>query len=156
LGSDRVSDTLVVLGGLPMNRLLVTAVAVGFLATNSWGASNLNLSKSNINRYIEFPDTALISATINLPANQSEVVYIVPPKGDFVLTEFCASPDVEHGVRLDASGFGSIAQTVNGVGCYSFTPGVSIPRGSTLTCSALSGVNSDASYFCTISGMQSK
>ena len=82
------------------------------------------------------------------------VVYTVPAKGDFLLTQFCASPDASGGIRLDATGFGCIAQTVNGVSCYTFNPGVSIPQGSELTCTTSSSSDLSSSYFCMITGMQ--
>ncbi len=145
---------------------LVTAMFVAALATNSWGASNLNLSKSNINR--EFPNASVVTASVNLGASESVIVYTTPAKGDFVLTQFCASPDATDGVRLDATGLGSIAQTTATQSCFTFTPGVSIPKQSVVSCttnsvaaasSPIAAAASPAapaagSFFCTISGMQ--
>jgi hypothetical protein len=139
---------------------VVVAISVAMLATNSWGASNLNLSKSNINR--EFPNAALTTASVNLGPSESVIVYTIPERGDFILTQFCASPDATGGIRLDATGLGGIAQT-GATSCFTFSPGVSIPKGSTLSCSTGSAAPAFAattsalvvaSYFCTISGMQ--
>ena len=144
-----------------MKRLLLAAAVVSLLATNSWGAIRLNSSRSNNCR--EYPNAAVVTGTVDLPGGPavSAVVYAVPAKGDFVLTQFCASPDANGGIRLDATGFGAIAQTVNGVSCYTFNPGVSIPRGSELTCTTSSSASSSAGslvvtpgYFCMITGMQ--
>ena len=135
-----------------MKRLLLAASVVGLLVQNAWGTTNYNSSKSNI--YREIPNATLTTASLNLTGpSQTQVVYTTPAKGDFVLTQFCASPEPDGGVRLDATGLGGIAQTILGVSCYTFTPGVSIPRGSTVTCSTASGA-SPGSYFCTISGLQ--
>jgi hypothetical protein len=143
-----------------MNRLFLATAFVSLLVTNSWATSNLNLSKSNINRYLPYPNAALTTATANVPAGGTVQVYTTPVLGDFILTQFCASPDAIGGVRLNAVNFGDIAQTVNnGVSCFTFTPGVSIPKNSALTCSNGGtsvpniATSSAANYFCTISGM---
>jgi hypothetical protein len=147
---------------------IVTAILVMALAVNSWASSNLNLSKSNVNIYREIPNAAVTTASVNLTGTgDTETVYNTPAKGDFILTQFCASPDAPSGIRLDATGLGSIAQT-GGTSCFTFSPGVSIPKSSTLSCSSLptvvagtasSSVSSApaliaATYFCTISGLQ--
>jgi len=145
-----------------MKVISAAAILVVMLATNSWATSNLNLSKSNINR--EFPSAALATASVDLGASESAIVYNTPAKGDFVLTQFCASPDAPGGIRLDATGFGGIAQT-GATSCFTFTPGMSIPKSSTLSCTTFSPVTAaaspaiaaaviPASYFCTISGVQ--
>ena len=140
---------------------MVAAIFVALLATNSFATSNLNLSKSNINRVKEFPAGAVTTASVNLGPGESAIVYNTPTSGDFILTQFCASPDAPGGIRLDATGLGGIAQTGT-TSCFTFTPGVSIPKGSTLSCTTFApvvGASSAAlvvtsSYFCTISGMQ--
>ena len=140
---------------------LVAAILVAMLATNSWGTSNLNLSKSNVNR--EFPNASITTASVNLGQAESAAVYTTPARGDFILTQFCASPDVTGGIRLDATGLGGIAQ-VGSTSCITFTPGVSIPHSSTLSCTtnsiaaasaptAGSSALVAAGFFCTISGM---
>jgi hypothetical protein len=50
------------------------------------------------------------------------------------LTEFCASPDAIGGSRLEASALGSIAQTTSALSCFAFNPGISIPKGSNVSC----------------------
>ena len=147
---------------------LTAALLVILRATGSWGANNLNLSKSNINRL----QTAaqVVTATTNLGPGESVSVYNTPASGDFLLTQFCASPDATGGVSLDVSGFGTIAQTTSTLSCFTFNPGVSVPKGSTLSCTtsaagapALSAgcsavgspaVVPPAAFFCTISGLQ--
>ena len=79
-------------------------------------------------------------------------MYTTAAHGDFILTQFCAGPNAFGGVQLEAANFGTIAETDSGVGCYTFTPGVSIPPNSELTCSTAS--SKGGTHFCTISGMQ--
>lgn len=129
------------------------------VAAEALGAIKLNSSKSNA--YREYPNASLTTASTQLGAGESAAVYNVPTRGDFILTQFCGSLDAPGGIRLDASGFGSLAQ-VGVMGCYTFTPGVSVPAGSTLSCNigasagtaAAATLPVAASYFCTISGMQ--
>lgn len=134
-----------------MKPLLVAATIGLLLASNSWGTTNYNSSKSNT--YIAFPNALITTATINFTAGAGGVVYTTPAEGDFVLTQFCADPNAAGGVRLTAANFGTIAQTVSGQGCYTFTPGVSIPASTALTCSTSS--TTKGTHFCTISGLQS-
>ncbi len=135
-----------------MKHLVLAAAVISLLVTNSWATTNYNSSKSNI--YKEFPNATLTTASVNDSGpSDTQVVYTTPTKGDFLLTMFCASPEPNGGVRLDAAGLGGIAQTVLDTSCYTFTPGVSVPRDSAVTCSTASGA-SPGSYFCTISGMQ--
>ena len=147
---------------------LAAALLVILLATGSWGANNLDLSKSNVNRL----ETAsqVVTASANLGASESVLLYTAPASGDFVLTQFCASPDATGGVRLDVNGFGSIAQTTSALSCFTFNPGISVPKGSTVSCTTnpsgappLSAGGSVVSsppvvppgaFFCTISGLQ--
>ena len=70
-------------------RSLVVAIFVVAVATNSWGGSNLNLSKSNINRLQN--NSIVITASANLGASESVLIYTAPANGDFMLTQFCAS-----------------------------------------------------------------
>lgn len=135
-----------------MRRLvLVSAITVLLVAivSISWAAINLNSSKSNI--YREFPNGELVSATVSLSGpSETQTVYTTPGKGDFILTQLCVSP-VNGGIRLAASGFGPIAH-IGADPCQIFTPGVSVPKRSALTCSTTSDAIS-GDYFCTISGM---
>ncbi len=143
-------------------RSLVVAIFVMLLATDSWGGSNLNLSKSNINRLQN--NSVVITASVNLGASESVLIYTAPASGDFMLTQFCASPDATGGVRLDASALGSVAQTTTAMSCFTFNPGVSIPKGSNVSCTtnptgivaaaASPALPSPSTFFCTISGLQ--
>jgi hypothetical protein len=128
---------------------IVAAISVAMLATNSWGSSNLNLSKSNVNR---FSQGVLATSSVNF--NGIGTVYTTPADGDFILTQFCADPSARGGIRLTVANFGTIAQTVDGVPCHTFAPGVSIPQSSALICSITPSANARGTYFCTISGMQ--
>ena len=132
---------------------VMALLLVAMLSTNSWGSSNLNLSKSNVNRVRDFPNAAVTTASINITGpNDTEIVYTTPASGDFILTEFCASPQPDGGVLLSAAGLGGIAQA-GLTSCFTFTPGLSIPKGSAVSCSTTSGA-SPGSYFCMISGVQ--
>jgi hypothetical protein len=130
---------------------LAAAAAIVMAAANSWGAVNLNSSKSNVNR--DYPKAAIAtaSATVGGPS-VSQILYTTPEKGDFILTQFCASPDANGGIRLDVTGLGSIAQT-GAVSCFTFSPGISIPRSAVVSCSTTAAA-SEGTYFCMISGMQ--
>jgi hypothetical protein len=131
----------------------LAAISVALVASNSWSSSNLNLSKSNINRVRDFPSAAVTTASLNLTGpSDSEVIYTTPTSGDFILTQFCASPSPDGGVLLSAAGLGGIAQT-GLTSCFTFTPGLSVPKGSAVSCSTFSGA-SPGSYFCMISGLQ--
>jgi hypothetical protein len=133
-----------------MKRLLLTAAIVVLVAASSWGSTNYNSSKSNV--YAPFPNAMITTASINFSAGEGGVVYTTPSNGDFILTQFCAGPNAFGGVQLEAANFGTIAETENGAACYTFTPGVSIPPNSELTCST-AGFHK-TTYFCTISGIQ--
>jgi hypothetical protein len=133
---------------------IIALILVAMLATNSWATSNLNLSKSNVNRVRDFPNAAVTTASINITGpGDTETVYTTPASGDFILTEFCASLQPDGGVLLSAAGLGGIAQTGPTTSCFTFTPGLSIPKGSLVSCSTASGA-SPGSYFCMISGVQ--
>lgn len=129
-------------------RLAIACSILLSIAPPARATSNLNLSKSNINR--EFPKSQIVSGVTTLSGpSQSQVVYTTPSNADFILTQFCSSK-VSGGVRLSASGFGGVAQTGNEL-CYSFAPGMSLPRASAISC-ATTAAASPGDYFCTISG----
>lgn len=135
-----------------MGRRSLTAAIAGLTivmaVTNSRAASNLNLSKSNINRD---QGAVLVAATVSLTgSNQTETVFTTPETGDFVLTQVCVSP-VTGGMRLAVRGFGPIVHTSDAA-CYMFNPGMSTPKGAPITCSTTSRPNR-GDYFCTISGL---
>ena len=133
------------------HRFFVATIAgllVVIVVTISWAASNLDLSKSNINR---FQGAVFVAATVSLAgSNQTETVFTTPETGDFVLTQVCVSP-VTGGIRLAVRGFGPIVHTSDAP-CYIFDPGMSVPKGSPITCSTTSRPNR-GDYFCTISGL---
>ncbi len=132
--------------------LLAVAVpgALLLLVAMSWAATNLNSSRSNI--YREFPGTRLVTASTPLfRANDTQVVYTTAPTGDFILTQFCASP-VTGGVLLSAVRVGGIAQTTVGSLCYSFQPGFVMPQNSAIICATTSAAETGA-FFCSIAGL---
>jgi hypothetical protein len=135
-----------------MSRLLLVGAAAVLVVTMfsfAWAAINLNSSKSNI--YRELPGTTLVSASTPLgQANDPQTVYTTSATGDFVLTQFCASP-TNNGTRLAAVGLGGIAQTTATTLCYTFQPGLIMPKSAPITCTTteFGGVNS----FCMIAGL---
>jgi hypothetical protein len=133
--------------------ILVSAIAyLCLIASSSWAASNLNLSKSNVNR--NHLGGAILSANATLSGpSETQIVYTTPEKGDFILTQICISP-VAGGMDLMATGFGPIVHVGDEL-CRTFSPGVSVPRSSEVSCSTTaSATRTRASeYFCTISGL---
>src|SRR5262249_13483808 len=98
----------------------IALAAIGVLfATSVWATSNLNLSKSNINR--TFPRAKFVTATVDISGSQSALVYQVPADGDFVLTLVCVGP-ANGGVRIQVGG-GRVAHGASG-SCQPFAPGV--------------------------------
>lgn len=131
---------LVLVGGVAGLLMLLVAVA--------WASIALNSSRSNIYRV---QGAVVLSATASLTGpNQTQTVFTTPDDGDFVLTQLCVGP-VAGGIRLAATGFGPIAHT-GGTPCYTFVPGVSVPKTSTMTC-ATTAAAARGDYFCTISGL---
>jgi hypothetical protein len=136
-----------------MKRRSLTLISsiLALAVSGAWAASNLNSSKSNLNR--EYPNGRIVSATTTLSGpNDAQVAYTTSAKGDFILTQLCTSP-VNGGVLLSASGFGGIAHTGSEL-CYTFTPGVSVPKDSQLVCSTTQHAE-PGPHFCTISGVKS-
>jgi len=129
-----------------MKTALLVGVILGFLATNASATSNLNLSKSNINR--EFPKGMFVTASVDISGAASAVVYHTPPSGDFILTQVCTGL-VSGGTLVQVGGSG-IAQVASGQ-CQTFTPGMSLPADQTVTCTTFA----DANTFCTITGILS-
>src|SRR5262249_10971098 len=112
-------------------------------------AINLNSSKSNA--YRQLPGTTFVSAsTLLVPGAGAQTVYTTQPTGDFFLTQFCAGPGTS-GTRLAATGFGDIAHTTSTTLCYTFQPGVIMPKGAAITCVAADVVGT--SGFCMIAGL---
>ena len=125
--------------------LLFAAIGV-LCATSVWATSNLNLSKSNINR--TFPRSKFVTATVDISGSQSALVYQVPADVDFVLTQVCVGP-VSGGVRIQVGG-ASIAHVASGT-CQSFDPGVVLQPEGAVTCTTFA----EEQTFCMISGLLS-
>src|SRR5262245_60246681 len=133
--------------GKSMIRGLSLAAAIVVLsATSVWATSNLNLSKSNINR--TFPRSKFVTATVDISGSQSALVYQVPPDGDFVLTQVCVGP-ASGGVRIQVAG-ANIAHVASG-SCQSFDPGVVLQSDGAVTCTT----SGDEATFCMVSGLLS-
>jgi hypothetical protein len=128
-----------------MKTTLLVAVTIGLLATSSWATSNLNLSKSNINR--EFPRGQFVTASTDFSGAVSQIVYTTPPTGDFILTQVCTG--LATGGTLVQVGGVRIAQVGSGL-CQTFTPGTVLLPGQVVTCTTF---DADASTFCTITGV---
>ena len=135
-----------------MSRLLLigaVAVLIVTMFSFAWAFNSTHSSKSNI--YRELPGTVLVSASTPLgPPNDQQTVYTTAATGDFVLTQFCASP-VNNGTRLAAVGLGGIAQTTATTLCYTFQPGLIMPKGATITCTTTEFAFTNT--FCMIAGL---
>ncbi len=137
-----------------MSRLLLVgavAVLVVTMFSFAWAAINLNSSKSNI--YRELPGTTLVSASTPLITTvDPQLVFTTPATGDFVLTQFCASPTI-NGIRLAApglGGLGGIAHTTTTILCYTFQPGLIMPKAAPITCTTTEFAQNG---FCMIAGL---
>ena len=128
-----------------MKRVLLLAAFGLLFATAVWGASNLNLSKSNINR--TFPRSKFVTASVDITGSQSALVYQVPADGDFVLTQVCVGP-ATGGVRIQVGG-ASIAHVASG-SCQSFEPGVVLQADAAVTCTTSAN---EGQSFCMITGL---
>jgi hypothetical protein len=133
-----------------MRRLFVIVIAAGLIlsmVSMTWAATlNLNRSKANIDRMA--PGAQLVSASIWVGANQAQIIHTTAATGDFVLTQFCASP-VNGGMFLLAGEFG-IAHTDR---CQTFEPGVVMPKGAPITCATTEHAEQRREYFCMIAGL---
>jgi hypothetical protein len=91
----------------------------------------------------------IVSKSIAVPASSSAPVFTTPAagKGVFVLTQFCRSNCPE----LSGSTLARIGD--NGSGCTTYSPGIALPPGETLTCTS-SGCDPGAP--CTITGVVTK
>ena len=126
----------------------IALAAIGVLfATSVWATSNLNLSKSNINR--TFPRAKFVTATVDISGSQSALVYQVPADGDFVLTQVCVGP-ANGGVRIQVGG-ASVAHVASG-SCQTFDPGVVLQPDGSVTCTTF---GTEEQTFCMISGLYS-
>lgn len=139
--------------GITMKKLLLLTLAVALVALGSiaWAGSNLNLSRSNINRLL--PEaTFLVTASTTLSnPREPQTVYTTPSTGDFVLTQVCTSLG-NGGIELAADNLGRIAHVGrSGGSCQTFITGAVIPKASAITCS-LNAFADAGSYFCMITG----
>ena len=115
------------------------------LASGAWATSNLNLSKSNINRINR---GNLVTASVDVVGQVSSLVYTTPTNADFVLTNVCAGP-VNGGTLVQVGGVKLLQ--IAGNACQSFNPGMLLPPGASVSCTSF---DAEATSFCTITGMQ--
>ena len=127
-----------------MKTFLRAVAVVVLVATSAWATSNLNLSKSNINRLAV---GKLLSASVNLVGQASFLVYTTPADADAVLTQVCVG-NAAGGVLVQVGGVG-IAQVGSGA-CQTFSPGLILARDAPLTCTT---VDPEANSFCAIAGI---
>jgi hypothetical protein len=139
-----------------MSRLVLVGAAAVLVVTMlsfAWAATNLTLNSSRSNIYRELPGTTLVSASTPLITTAvPQLVYTTPPTGDFVLTQFCASPTFS-GIRLAATGLvglGDIAHTTTSILCYTFQPGLIMPKAAQITCTTTEFAQNG---FCMIAGL---
>jgi hypothetical protein len=134
--------------------LFRVAALTTLMATSASATSNLNLSKSNINRLQR--GGTLVTATTEVRGEAPSVVYTTPANADFVLTQVCAGP-VNGGVFLGSGWPFPPSQVrlafVGGGLCQTFTPGMPLPPSQPVTCAA--SFDFEATTFCTISGILS-
>lgn len=121
-------------------------VAILVLSTTSvWAGSNLNLSKSNINRMLG--RGTFVTASVDVAGTAAYLLYSTPADTDFVLTQVCVGT-VNGGVLLQVGG-ASLVQVGSGQ-CQSFSPGMVLPRDQAVTCTSF---DAGASTFCSITGV---
>lgn len=128
-----------------MKTAILVGASIFLFATSSWAASNLNLSKSNVNR-IQMRGTA-VTASTTISGSVSQIVYTTPAAGDFLLTQICTGT-VEGGTLVHVGGVG-IAQVGSGF-CQTFGSGMLLPPDQVVTCTTFAA---GASSFCTITGV---
>ena len=121
--------------------VILLAVAMGVVVPAAANAQSYK--KSTLSGVI-------VSSVVSVPAESSAVVYTAPSTGFFILTQYCGNEDsisVCAGscipVRIQPSG----SQY-----CTTFTPGIAVPPGATVTC--INGYPSASS--CLINGVLSK
>jgi len=133
---------------------LHVSALIALTATSAWATSNLNLSKSNINRLQR--GGILVTASTEVRGETPIVVYTTPANADFVLTQICAGP-VNGGVILGSGWLFPPSQVrlafVGGGLCQAFAPGMPLPPSQPVTCAA--SFDFEATTFCTITGILS-
>lgn len=127
-----------------MKTLLRVGAIVVLLVPCAWAGSNLNLSKSNVNRLSR---ATLVSVSTTFSGAVSQIVYNTPSSGDFVLTQMCTG--ISNGGVLVQIGGVSVAQVGSG-NCQTFS-GLLLPPNQVLTCTSFDPEATN--NFCTISGL---
>jgi hypothetical protein len=126
-----------------MKTLSWTVALIILLVANVWATSNLNLSKSNINR---LRGARLVRASVELHGQASFLAYTTPADADFLLTDVCIG-NAPGGVLI-AIGGAALVQLTSGT-CEHFSPGMILTPDAPLTCTAF---DPETNGFCTISG----
>ena len=134
-----------------MRAIATVGLIVGLWAVDA-GAAAINNSHSNIKNLLSKSNVTSASTNLTGPSD-TQTVYTTAATGDFIVTTFCSSV-VAGGVQLAAAGFAAVAQTGIGASCTTFTPGVSVPANTALTCTTGSGASPGTVYFCSLSGLQ--
>lgn len=127
-----------------MKTAILVGSIIGLSATSCWAGSNLNLSKSNVNRTSR---GIYVTASTNISGSVSQIVYQTPATGDFILTQVCTGL-ATGGMLLQVAGVG-IAHVGSGL-CQTFTPGMILSPDQVVTCTTFAA---DASSFCAITGI---
>jgi hypothetical protein len=132
-------------------QLLVGAILIGLLPTAAFAATSVKSSKSNSSDRVR---GRFVTSTTNLSGpSETQTVYTTPAKGQFYLTQVCASP-ANGGIQLDVTAFGGIAKLGgDSMWCVTFPSPVVIPKNRNITCSTTSFAASER-YFCTIFGVE--
>ena len=141
-----------------MSRLVLVCAAAVLVVTMlsfAGAAPPTPTTSSKSNLYRELPGTTLVSVSTPLITTvEPQAVYTTSPTADFVLTQFCASPTI-NGIRLTATALGSIVQiahTTTTTLCYTFQPGLIMPKSALITCTTTEFAG--LSGFCMIAGLQ--
>jgi hypothetical protein len=136
-----------------MRQSAVLIFVVLIASTSAGAASNLNLSKSNINRLARL--STPLTATVDVAGEAPTVVYRTPDNADFVLTQVCVGP-INGGILLNYAW--NTPQNVRplafvqGGSCTTFAGvGMPLPPGGNLSCTP--AFDFDARTFCTITGL---
>lgn len=135
-----------------MKQSAVLVAAILTLATGAGATSNLNLSKSNINRLQRF--STPVTASADVSGDAPTVVYRTPDNADFLLTQVCVGP-INGGVLLSFAWSEQAVRSlafVQGGSCTTFAGlGLALPPGRTLSCTP--AFDFEARTFCTITGL---
>ena len=137
-----------------MSRLVLVCAAAVLVVTMlsfAGAAPPTPTTSSKSNLYRELPGTTLVSVSTPLITTvEPQAVYTTSPTADFVLTQFCASSTI-NGIRLAATLLGGIAHTTTTTLCYTFQPGLIMPKAALITCTTTEFAGQ--SGFCMIAGL---